>query len=72
MLGQEIQLTILNLKIAYLEQLIWSIVKNCDKEKCVSKEYGFWSFDNETARNLIIFGVDNSLASHYDNRIKLF
>ena len=25
------------------------------------------SFDNDTARNVIIFGVDNSLLSHSDN-----
>ena len=28
---------------------------------------GFWIFDNDTARNFIIFGVDNSLSSHCDN-----
>ena len=27
-----------------------------------------WSFDNDTARNVIIFGVDNSSSSHADNR----
>ena len=27
-----------------------------------------WSFDNGTARNVIIFGVDNSSRSHSDNR----
>ena len=26
-----------------------------------------WSFDNDTARNVIIFGVDNSSSSHADN-----
>ena len=26
-----------------------------------------WSFDNDYARNVIIFGVDNSLSSHADN-----
>ena len=29
---------------------------------------GSWSFDNDTARNVIIFGVDNSSSSHSDNR----
>ena len=29
---------------------------------------GSWSFDNDTARNVIIFGVDNSSSSHADNR----
>ena len=27
-----------------------------------------WSFDNDTARNNIIFGADNSSSSHADNR----
>ena len=27
-----------------------------------------WSFDNGTAINVIIFGVDNSSSSHSDNR----
>ena len=29
---------------------------------------GSWSFDNDFARNDAIFGVDNSLSSHSDNR----
>ena len=29
---------------------------------------GEWSFDNGTAINVIIFGVDNSASSHSDNR----
>ena len=33
----------------------------------MSKGYGFWSFDNDTARNVIIFGVDTSSSSHSDN-----
>ena len=28
---------------------------------------GYWSFDNDTARNVLIFGVDNSSSSHIDN-----
>ena len=28
----------------------------------------WWSFGNGTARNVIIFGVDNSLSSYADNR----
>ena len=55
--------------------LIWSnIVKNQDKEKYVYSEYGitfdsavFWNFDNDTARNFIIFGVSNSSWSNSDN-----
>ena len=27
-----------------------------------------WSFGNDCARNVIIFGVDNSSSSHADNR----
>ena len=29
---------------------------------------GWWSFDNGTARNVIIFHVDNSSTFHSDNR----
>ena len=50
-------------------------LKNSDKEKYVYSGYGItfdsagsWSFDNEFARNVIIFGADNSLSSHSDNR----
>ena len=28
---------------------------------------GSWSIDNDTARNVKIFGVDNSSLSHFDN-----
>ena len=28
---------------------------------------GWWSFDNLTATNVIIFGVDNISSSHSDN-----
>ena len=52
-----------------------SIVKNSNKEKYVYSGYriifdsaGSWSFDNGTAKNVIIFGVDNSSSSHADNR----
>ena len=44
-----------------------NIVKNSDKEKYVYRGYritfdsaGSWSFYNNFARNVIIFGVDNS------------
>ena len=44
-----------------------NIVENSDKEEYVYSGYGiildsasFWSFDNDTARNVIIVGVDNS------------
>ena len=29
---------------------------------------GSWSFDNDTSRNFVIFGVDNSSSYHFDNR----
>ena len=51
-----------------------SILKNNDKEKYVCSGYritfdsaGSWSFDNDTARNVIIFGVDNNSSFHSDN-----
>ena len=28
---------------------------------------GSWSFDNDSARNVVIFGVDNSSSSHADD-----
>ena len=50
------------------------MVKNSDKEKYAYSRYGitlgsagWWSFDNDTARNVKIFGVDNSSSSHSDN-----
>ena len=52
-----------------------NIVKNGDKEKYIYRGYGitfdsagFWSFDNEIARNVIIFDVDISSTSHSDNQ----
>ena len=51
-----------------------NIVKNRDEEKCLYiygitfDSAGSWSFDNDVARNVIIFGVDNSSSSHSDNR----
>ena len=50
------------------------MVKNSDKEKNVYSGYGIafdsegWqSFDNGTARNVIIFGIDSNWPSHIDN-----
>ena len=52
-----------------------NLVKDSDKEKSLHSRYGIrfdsaglWSFDNGFARNVIIFGVDNSSSSHSDNR----
>ena len=51
------------------------VVINGDKEKyaytssgIAFDSAGFWSFDNETARNVMIFGVDNNSSSHVDSR----
>ena len=49
-------------------------VKNSDKEKYVYSGYGItfdsassWKFDNDFARNVKIFGVDNTSSFHSDN-----
>ena len=49
-------------------------VKNRDKEKYVYSGYGItfdsassWKFDNDFARNVKIFGVDNTSSFHSDN-----
>ena len=51
-----------------------NIVKDNDKEKYVYSgcritfdSAGSWSFGNGFARNVVIFGVDNSSSSHADN-----
>ena len=51
-----------------------NIVKSNDKEKYAYSgqviafdRKGEWSFGNDPARNVIIFGVDNSSSSHTDN-----
>ena len=51
-----------------------NIVKNSDKEKYVYSSYriefdgkGEWSFGKNYAKNVIIFGIDNSPSSHIDN-----
>ena len=53
---------------------VTSIVKSSDREKYVYSGYGIafvgkgeWSFGNDSAKNVIIFGVDNSSSSHTDN-----
>ena len=52
-----------------------TVVKHRDKEKHVYSGYGIifdstgsCSFNNDSARNFIIFGVDNSSSSYADNR----
>ena len=51
-----------------------NVIKNCDKEKFVYTGYGMtfesaglWSFDNDTARNVIIFDVGNNSSLHSYN-----
>ena len=53
---------------------VTNIVKRSDEEKYVYSGYeiafdgkGSWSFNDDFARNVIIFGVDSSLSSHTDN-----
>ena len=36
--------------------------------RTTTDDAGSWSFDNNFARNAIIFGVDNSSSSHSENR----
>ena len=52
-----------------------NIVKNSDKEKYIYSGYGIifnsassWSLGNDFAKNVVIFGVDNSSSSHSNNR----
>ena len=51
-----------------------NIAKSCDKEKHVCSGYriafdgkGEWNFNNDYARNVIVFGVDNSSSPHTNN-----
>ena len=55
------------------------IVKNRDKANFVYGGYGItldstgsWNFDNGTARNVIVFLVDNSSSTHSNNRNNKF
>ena len=55
------------------------IVKNSDKGKYVYSAYGIafdgagsWSFGYDFARNVVIFGVDNSSSFHIDNWKNIF
>ena len=50
-------------------------VKNSDKKKWVCSGYGItfdgeglWNFDNDFAKNIVIFGVGKSSSYHPDNR----
>ena len=80
-IGQEIRLTILHLTLILYFSLDFTclagatnIVKDSYKNKYVYAGYGIafavagsWSFGNEFVRNVVIYGVDNSLSSHTDN-----
>ena len=70
MLGQEILLTISSLTIDYLEEIMQQkiVIKNVYSAYGIKFDSaGSWSLDNDLARNVIIFGVDNSTSSHSDN-----
>ena len=76
-LGQGILLTISNLRITYLAPT--NIVKNSDEENFVYSGYknffdsaASWNFDDDTARNAIIFGVDNNSSPNVENRKQNF
>ena len=56
-----------------------NVVKNNDKEKYMYSVYRIdidgkssFSFDNDSARNVIIFDVDNNSSSHTDNQKNVF
>ena len=56
-----------------------TIVKNNNKEKWEYNGCGIafdgkgeWSFGDDSARNVAVFGVDNSSSSHTDNRKNKF
>ena len=56
-----------------------NVVKNNDKEKYMYSVYRIdidgkssLSFDNDSARNVIIFDVDNNSSSHTDNQKNVF
>ena len=53
---------------------VTNVVQYSDKAQWVYSGYGIafngagsWSFGNDFARNVLIFGVDNSSSSHEDN-----
>ena len=55
------------------------LVRNATKSQFIYNGWGIaldgegsWSFDNDLARNVIIFGVDNNLSSHTANWINNF
>ena len=52
MLGQEIPLSISNLRIDYLEQLVNNLVKSSDKDNYVSSGYGI-TFDSAGSWSLL-------------------
>ena len=72
MIDQKSLLTVLKLKHCLFGAT--RIGKNSDKYKWVYTGYGItfdgrgsWSCSNDFAKNVVIFGVDNSSSSHADN-----
>ena len=50
-----------------------NIGKDNEKSNCVYRDYGIafdgtgeWNFGNDSAKNVIIFGTDNSSSTHAD------
>ena len=74
-LGQKFLFIISNYKIACPT----NIRRNSDKSKWVYTGYkrafdgsGSWRFGNGFAKNVVMFGVDNSSSYHADNRKNSF
>ena len=72
LIGNQREYIILNVSHYYTRAT--SIVKNSNKERYVYRGHGMtfdtacsWIFDNDTARNVITFGVDNGSSSHAEN-----
>ena len=55
-----------NVTLTYCFFVATNIAKNSDKSKWMYRGYGIgeWNFGNDSDRNIVIFGVDNS--SSYD------
>ena len=45
-----------------------SLTRNADKSKFVYNGQGKWNLGNNFARNITIFGVDNTSPSHSDHK----
>ena len=65
----------INYTLKYYLLGVTTIIKTSDKEGLVCSGHGIafdrksrWNYGNDFARNIVIFGVDNSSSSHADNR----